>query len=149
MKRVLLMSVGFLFVLTALIALPSGHAATTCKEPQKIALKSGMKVIAEIAGPNWCVARIESLKGEDITVKYAVGGEDVLNSEEVIPHPSILYKDNSYPCFKKGDKVIAKSNGDIWREATINSVDGDNVNVTFLNKKEVTLKQSELARAPK
>jgi hypothetical protein len=108
-----------------------------------------MKVVAPLAGPNWSVGKIESIKGGNVTVKDADGGLGSMKTSEVIPHPSVLYKDNAYPCFKTGDKVIAPLKGNIWRAATITSIEGDNAKVTLPDKKQIIVKQSELLRAPK
>lgn len=143
MKRIVACSVVlFVFVIAG------GKAWSECKEPAKTQFKPGMKVIAALAGPNWAVAKIESVGKKDIMVKYADGGMGSLGKSEIAVHPDASYH-GSHPCFAAGDKVIAKAAGDTWRTATISSIKGENAEVTFADKKKKTLKQSEIVRQPK
>ena len=149
MNEHLMKLASIVFVWAVLFVFASGNAAATCKEPTKPALSPGMKVVTPLAGPNWSVGKIESIKGRNVTVKDADGGLGSMKPSEVLPHPSVLYKDNSYPCFKAGDKVIAPLKGNIWRIATITSIEGDKATIAFTDKKQNVVKQVELLRAPK
>jgi hypothetical protein len=126
----------------------AANAFAECQEPQKVSFKTGMKVIAAIAGPNWGAAKVDSIKGGNITVKYSDGGLGSLQPREIAVHPDILYQGGSYPCFQPGDRVIAKSHGDIWRTATVTKVDGDKFEVRFYDKSTKTLKGNEIVRRP-
>ena len=142
MKRV----ACFVFAFAALSFVSRAYGAA-CSEPAKVEIKKGMKVISALAGPNWQVAKVESIKGGKFTVKDAEGGLGSLGPKEVIAHPDVLYH-GSVPCFKSGDKVIAKAQGDIWRTATVSKVDGDKIEVKFYDKTKKTLKGNELVRQP-
>ncbi|MFA4875020.1 MAG: hypothetical protein WC956_08060 [bacterium] len=126
-------------------ALPSlCLAAEKCAEQAKPAFKPGMKVIAALAGPNWQVAKVDSVKGGRIEVTFPDGGKGSVGSNELAPLPS-----DTPPCFRQGDKVIAKAEKDIWRTAKIGEVKDEGAVVIFMDKKKQTKKFSEIARYPK
>jgi hypothetical protein len=128
-----------------LIALPAMCiAAEKCTEPAKAVFKPGMKVIAALAGPNWQVAKVDSVSGSRIEVTFPDGGKGSLGSHEIVLFPS-----STPPCFKQGDKVIAKAEKDIWRTAKIGEVKDDGAVVIFMNNKKQSKKFSEIARYPK
>jgi hypothetical protein len=130
------------------LAVLAGKAWAVCQEPGKVELKPGMKVIAPLAGPNWQVAKIEKISKGNLTVKDADGGLGSMRPNEVVAHPDVLYKSGNCPCFKPGDKVIAKAQGTIWRAATVSKVDGDTIEVQFMDKSKKTLKGNEIVRKP-
>ncbi len=133
------------FVIFMIVAL---NVFAVCKEPKKISLKPGMKVIVALAGPNWSEAKIDSMSGGNITVKYYDGGLGNVGRREVVAHPDILYHGRTYPCFKRGDRVIAKSHGKIWRTAVITMEDGDKFEIQFDDKTRKKLKGNEIVRIP-
>ena len=143
MKRAVCLAFAF-----AALAFFSKAYGAACSEPSKVEIKAGMKVVSALAGPNWQVAKVESIKDGKITVKDSGGGLGSLGPKEVIAHPDVLYH-GSVPCFKSGDKVIAKAQGDIWRTATVSKVDGDKIEVKFYDNTKKTLKGNELVRQPK
>ncbi|MBN1282256.1 MAG: hypothetical protein JXA24_00605 [Proteobacteria bacterium] len=120
-----------------------------CKKPV-VEIKPGMKVIAAVAGPNWGVARVESVKKNKIMVKDAGGGLGSLGRKEVAPHPSALYRGNNKPCFGAGDKVLAQAQGGTWRIATVDKVTGDKAKITFvMDKSKKNVKLSAIVPAPR
>lgn len=140
---------GKIAVVVAVSLFLAFNAFSECKEPQKVELKKGMKVIAPLAGPNWQVSKVDKISGNNVTVKDASGGLGSMKPDEVVPHPDVLYKGGNYPCFKAGDKVVAKAQGDIWRTATVSKVDNDKIEVKFMDKSKKTLKENEMVRKPK
>jgi len=137
----------FAFALAA-IAIWTNSAWAECGEPGKVELRSGMKVIAPLAGPNWQVSKVDKISKNNITVKDSEGGLGSMKPGEVVAHPDVLYKGGTYPCFKSGDKVIAKAQGDIWRIATVSKVDDDKIEVRFMDKSKKTLKAKDIVRKP-
>ncbi len=127
----------------------AGKAWAICQEPEIVELRAGMKVIAPLAGPNWQVSKVDKISKGNVTVKDAEGGLGSMKSSEVVPHPDVLYKKDSYPCFKTGDQVVAKAQGDIWRTATVKKIDNDKIEVQFMDKSKKTLKGNEIVRKPK
>jgi hypothetical protein len=142
MRRILAVTIAGLFMTWA--SLPSAVAAEKCAEPGVADLKPGMKVITALAGPNWQVAKIDAMGKGRITVTSADGGKGSLSPRDVVPFPGA-----TPPCFKKGDKVIAKVEKDIWRIATVSEVTEMHAIVIFPDRKKQSRTFSEIVRAPK
>lgn len=135
---VLAFIVGFAFCMAV--------QAKQCQEPRPVQIVKGMKVIASLAGPNWAEATVKSVDGQTFTVSYSDGGLGSLSRNEILPHPSVLYAGGQYPCFRVGEKVIARDSWPTWRMAKIVSINTNFVQVAFPGKGLAKVKPSEILR---
>lgn len=106
-------------------------ACSTCKEPAKIELKHGMKVVASWQGNSWFVGTIDSISGDDVNLTYSDKTQGIKNKSLVLPHPTVQYTSGKPCCFKPGDKVVAKWKNDNWWVATIDKVEKGKAEVTY------------------
>lgn len=106
-------------------------ACSNCKEPAKVELAPGMKVVASWQGNSWWVATVDSISGDDVNLTYSDKTTGVKNKSLVLPHPSVQYTDGKPCCFKAGDKVVAKWKNDNWWVGTIDKVEKDKAHVTY------------------
>lgn len=121
-------------------------ACSNCKEPAKIGLKPGMKVVASWQGNSWWVGTIDSIAGDDINITYSDGTKGVKNKSLVLPHPSVQYPDGKPCCFKPSDKVVAKWKNDNWWAATIDSVEKNKADVTYSDGETATQLTTDIIR---
>jgi hypothetical protein len=151
MKRIVALIAGAATIAVAAAALAEKkvEAGALCKEPAKLTLAPGVKVISHLAGPNWSVGKVKSVKGKTIEVEDAGGGLGSMGSSDIVPYPDSLYHDRIAPCFKAGDKVLARTKGNIWREATVTDANQGKVTFTFLDNKTGTAGPLDLVRKPK
>ncbi len=106
-------------------------ACSNCKEPAKMELKPGMKVVASWQGSSWWVATIDGISGDDVTLTYSDNTKGVKNKSLVLPHPDVQYTSGKPCCFKPGDKVVAKWKHDNWWVGTIDKVGKNTANITY------------------
>jgi hypothetical protein len=144
------------FGLIALIAMPSAalakkkaEAQAPCKEPAKVSLEPGMKVISHLAGPNWSVGKVTAVKGKTIEVEDARGGLGSTSASEIALYPGTLYRDHTPPCFQAGDRVLARSKGNTWREAQVIDANPGKVTFQFLDSQTGSAGPLDLVRMPK
>lgn len=124
----------------------STAAAPACQEPQKKQIAAGTKVVAAWRGNNWWIANVENISGDVASLTYSDGEKGTRKIAEMKPHPSLLYSNNAAPCWKAGDKVVAKWQGDSWWVATINKIDGDNVSLTYADGEKGVQKAWDMVR---
>lgn len=132
----------------AIIAALASVASAACTQPI-VELKPGMKVIAALAGPNWALATVDSVKGGTTVVTFNDGGLGSVGKGEVVAYPSALYGGGNPPCFSVGASVIAPAQGDTWRAATVLSISGDSAEVKFSDGRKKGFKLTEIVAQPK
>lgn len=121
-------------------------ACSNCKEPAKVELKPGMKVVASWQGNSWWVGTIDSISGDDVNLTYSDNTKGVKNKSLVLPHPTVQYTDGKPCCFKAGDKVVAKWKNDNWWVATIDKVEKGNADVTYSDGEKGIQKTTDIVR---
>lgn len=140
--------ISFGLLVALIVTAVSLSASAACTAPA-VDLKPGMKVIAALAGPNWAVAKVESIQGGTMTVKFTDGGLGSLGKGEVVAYPAALDGGGNLSCFSVGDKVIAPAQGDTWRTATVLSVTGETAEVKFADGRKKGFKLTEIVAQPK
>ncbi len=133
-------------LLMALVATLGLGACSNCKEPAKMDLKPGMKVVASWQGNSWWVGTIDSIDGDNVNLTYSDKTNGVKNKSLVLPHPTVQYTDGKPCCFKPGDKVVAKWKNDNWWVATIDKVEKDEASVTYSDGEKGTQKTTDIVR---
>lgn len=121
-------------------------ACSNCKEPAKIDLKSGMKVVASWQGNSWWLGTIDSIDGDTVNLTYSDNTKGVKNKTLVLPAPSVQYADGKPCCFKPGDHVVAKWKNDNWWVATIDKIDKDQADVTYSDGEKGVQKTTDIVR---
>lgn len=135
---------------TAAAAAPASAttAAPACKEPEKKALASGMKVVGHRQGGQWGVAHIDAITGDQVQVTYADEKKMTQKMAEILPHPEVLYTGGTVPCFKPGDSVVSVWKGATWWDAKIEQINGDQASLTYSDGEKGTHKLVEMVRKP-
>lgn len=106
-------------------------ACSDCKEPAKVDLKPGMRVVASWQGNSWWVGTIDTITGDDVNLTYSDNTKGVKNKSLVLPHPDVQYTSGKPCCFKPGDKVVAKWKNDNWWVATVDKAEKGKANLTY------------------
>lgn len=143
MKRLLAVMVMAAFAVPALVL------AEQCKEPAKVDLKTGMKVVAQWQGDNWWLAKISSInKNGLINVTYSDNTKGSGKKKDQVAY--YIYGDPGTPppCFKEGDKVVAQWKGDSWWKARIDKIDGNKADITYSDGEKGTRKLTDMVRDP-
>lgn len=139
----------FLVALVVLaVALPALAAAEQCKEPAKVDLKTGMKVVAQWQGDNWWLAKINSINKNGLfNVTYSDNTKGANKKKDQVAY--YIYNDTQTPpCFKEGDRVIAQWKGDSWWKARITRISGNSVDITYSDGEKGTRKLTDMVRDP-
>lgn len=140
----------WLVVLTVVVvAAPVLALAQQCKEPAKVGIKPGMKVVAQWQGDNWWLAKVDSIgKNGQINVTYSDMTKGVNKKPDQIAYYLYEKAGTPAPCFKEGDKVVAQWKGDSWWKARIDAITGDKANVTYSDGEKGTRKLTDMVRDP-
>jgi hypothetical protein len=136
-------------LVVAVVALPALCRAEQCKEPDKVSLKTGMKVVAQWQGDNWWLAKIDSIdKKGRINVTYSDNTRGTNKTPSQVA--SYLYEKSGTPppCFKAGDKVVAQWKGDSWWKARINAIKGNEADITYSDGEKGTRQLTDMVRDP-
>lgn len=127
---------------------PATTPAPACQEPAKKPLAVGMKVVAQWMGDNWWVARIDAISGDNVDVTYSDGEKGIRKKNMVIPHPEVQNVKGLPPCFKSGDRIVSKWRSDSWWVATVDKVEGVNVDVNYSDNTKGIQKITDMVRLP-
>lgn len=127
---------------------PPAPPPAPCKEPVKKTLTVGMKVVAQWMGDNWWVAKVMSIKGENVDVTYTDGEKATRKKSLVIPHPEVQNAGGLPPCLKPGDRIVAKWRNDSWWLASVDKIEGNKVDMTYSDNTKGIQKITDLVRLP-
>jgi hypothetical protein len=140
----------FLTVLVvAAFMLPTLAHAEQCKEPEKVSLKTGMKVVAQWRGDNWWLAKISSIDKKGlVNVTYSDNTKGSNKKQDQIAPYIYATPGTQPPCFKEGDKVVAQWKGDSWWKARIEKINGNSAEITYSDGEKGTRKLTDMVRDP-
>lgn len=133
-------------VLVLSVLAVASNAGAECKQSEKGKVTNGMKIVAQWQGDNWWLGRVKAIrKNGNIDVQYSdnTWGKNK-RPYDVIPSSDELYNKDSRPCFKDGDGVVAKWNGDSWWRATIDDISGNQANVTYSDNTKGKVKLTDM-----
>lgn len=122
----------------------------SCKDPAKIAIKEGMRVVAQWSGDNWWVAKVDKISGENVDVTYSDNQKGLKKIAQMVPYPEALYTSGLPPCIKAGDKVVSKWRHDSWWLGTIDKVDAtiENCDITYTDGEKGLQKCKDMVKFP-
>jgi len=130
------------------VALPALVLAQQCKEPDKVDLKPGMKVVAQWQGDNWWLAKINAINKGRFNVTYSDNTKGMNKKKEQVAYYIYDKSGTPPPCFKEGDKVVAQWKGDSWWKARIEKIKGSDADITYSDGEKGTRKLTDMVRDP-
>ena len=69
------------------VAVPALVLAENCKEPDKVQLKPGDKVVAQWKGDSWWKARITKITGDSADITYSDGEKGTRKLTDMVRDP--------------------------------------------------------------
>ncbi len=137
------------FLVVAAFMLPAVAGAQKCKEPERVDLRPGMKVVAQWQGDNWWLAKIDSISKKGIAnVTYSDNTKGTNKKKDQIAYYIYERSGTPPPCFKDGDKVIAQWKGDSWWKARIDRIKGNKADITYSDGEKGTRRLTDMVRDP-